>query len=141
LTDPAALKEAIANARDQHQAMIGMVAGVTALASREQVAPHVTVQPATIHNHLPEPRHEIHNHLPDQPAAVVQVTVPETVVHVENIVPAQISMAPIVNITNDVQPAPVTINNSHPAKAVQTVQRDANDEIVSTTTLYQNHQE
>jgi len=46
--------------------------------------------------------------------------------------------APVVNVTNDVKPAPVTVKNAHPAKAVQTVQRDENDEIVSTTTTYSN---
>ena len=34
------------------------------------------------------------------------------------------------------QTATVTVNNAFASKAVQTVQRDANDEIVSTTTDY-----
>jgi len=40
-------------------------------------------------------------------------------------------------VTVQVQPAPVTVNNTHPSRAVQTVQRDSNDEIVSTTTTYE----
>ena len=38
-----------------------------------------------------------------------------------------------------VQPAEVTVLNQHPARAEQTVERDANDEIVKTITTY--HQE
>jgi hypothetical protein len=73
---------------------------------------------------VPEPAApQVTNHVNVQPPAV-------------NVVAE--SAAPIVNITNDVQPAPVTVNNTHPARAVQTVQRDpATDEIVSTTTTYE----
>ena len=41
------------------------------------------------------------------------------------------------SFSNIVQPAPVTVNNAFPTRAVQTVERDANDEIVSTTTVYE----
>lgn len=70
----------------------------------------------------------IHNTIavPEQAAPVVNVAAP--VVNVP---------APIVNVTNDVQSAPVTVNNAFASKAVQTVQRDANDEITSTTTTYE----
>jgi phage gp29-like protein len=81
-------------------------------------------QPFVIHNNIA---------LPDQPAPVVNNTVN---------LPEQ--AAPVVNLSSPaitVQPAPVTVNNAFAAKAVQTVQRDANDEIVSTTTLYQSNQE
>ena len=63
----------------------------------------------------------IHIQLPEQAAPVVNITVE----------PAAVTVA------NTVQPAPVTVTNLHPARAVQTVQRDANDEIVSTTITYQ----
>lgn len=76
-----------------------------------QIDVHVPAQPAP----------QVSNHVTVQPADVKVVAE---------------SAAPIVNITNDVQPAPVTVNNTHPARAVQTVERDANDEIVSTTTTY-----
>ena len=81
-----------------------------------------------------------------QPAPVVNITadvhVPAQAAPVIQVQPAAVqvvaeSAAPIVNITNEVQPAPVTVNNTHPSKAVQTVQRDAKDEIVSTTTTYE----
>ena len=67
---------------------------------------------------------------PEEPAVAQQVQPAAVQVVAE-------SAAPIVNITNDVQPAPVTVNNTHPSKAVQTVQRDGKDEIVSTTTTYE----
>ena len=38
------------------------------------------------------------------------------------------------NVT--VQPADVTVNNMHPKRAVQTVERDENDEITRTVTEY-----
>ena len=62
----------------------------------------------------------------EQPAPIVQVDV-----HV----PPQ--AAPTVEVINQVQPAPVTVNNVHPARAVQTVERDANDEITKTITTYE----
>lgn len=102
------------------------------LASKEQPAPVVNIT-----NHMPEQRHETHNHI--APAAVEvrnQVNVPETTVHVEAIMPEQRSEAPVVNITNDVQPAPVTVNNTHPTKAVMVTKRDSNDEITGTETTY-----
>lgn len=76
-------------------------------------------EPLVIHNTI---------QVPEQSAPVVHNTVQ---------VPAQ--AAPVVNLSSPaitVQPAPVTVNNAFASKAVQTVQRDANDEIVSTTTTY-----
>lgn len=108
-----------------------------ALAQREQAAPNITLPAPVINMNLPEQRHEIHNHLPEQNAPVVNVTTQAPNVNVENIVTPQASAAPVIHITNEVQPAPVTVNNTHPSKAVQTVERDANDEIVSTTTVYE----
>ncbi len=135
--DAAAMQAAAANASAHQQAIIGMATGVMALAQREQVVPNITVPAPVINMSLPEQRHEIHNHLPEQAAPVVNLTTPAPNVNVENIVTPQASAAPVINITNDVQPAPVTVNNTHPSKAVQTVERDANDEIVSTTTTYE----
>lgn len=62
---------------------------------------------------------QIDVHVPAQPAPHIsnQVTVQPADVKV-----VAESAAPIVNITNDVQPAPVTVNNTHPARAVQTVE-------------------
>ena len=58
--------------------------------------------------------------MPEMPATVVNVTVEPTPVTFEATVPA----------------AQVVVNNAFASKAVQTVQRDSNDEIVSTTTVY-----
>lgn len=59
-----------------------------------------------------------------------QVTPPAIHLHLAE------QLAPIVNI--DVQPAPLTVNNAFAAKATQTVQRNANNEIVSTVIVYEN---
>lgn len=88
-----------------------------------------TAQPPTpptpaIHIHLPvgmvnvaapaPAQMKVDVHVPEQPVPVVHMAAP--------------------SIT--VQPADVVINNVHPTKAVQTVERDANDEIVQTVTHY-----
>jgi hypothetical protein len=67
-----------------------------------------------------------------------------TPIAVTNTVNVPEQAAPVINMAApniSVQPAPVTINNTHPAKAIQTVERDANDEIVRTVTNYQTNQE
>ena len=91
-------------------------AAVTLLANRPepqpQAAPIINVAPATVQ-------------FAEQMAPVVQVDV-----HV----PPQ--AAPTVEVINQVQPAPITVNNVHPAKSVQTFERDADLEILRATTIY-----
>jgi len=85
----------------------------------EQVAPVVNfAAPPGAAAQLP-PQFQIDVHVPAQEAPVVHVAAPAVTV----------------------QPAPVTVNNAFAARAVQTVQRDTNDEIVSTTTIYQTNPE
>ena len=97
--------------------MTSMSASFALVANRPepqpQAAPIIHVAPATVQ-------------FAEQMAPVVQVDV-----HV----PPQ--AAPTVEVINQVQPAPVTVNNVHPARAVQTVERDANDEITKTITTYE----
>ena len=62
----------------------------------------------------------------EQPAPIVQVDV-----HV----PPQ--AAPTVEVINQVQPAPLTVNNVHPHKSVQTFERDADLEILRATTIFE----
>lgn len=76
----------------------------------------------------------IHNNIA-QPA--IPVTVQNTVQVPEQPAPVVHLAAPAITV----QPADVVVNNMHPAKAVQTVERDANDEIVRTVTTYQSNQE
>lgn len=90
-----------------------------------------------INTTLPEQRHEIHNHLPEQ-SVTVEATMPEPHVTVEAIMPEQRSAdAPAITVINQVQPADVVVNNNHPKRAVQTVVRNAADEIASTVTTYE----
>jgi HK97 family phage portal protein len=65
------------------------------------------------------------------------IVIPAPQVTVEAIMPEQKQVSPTVNITNEVRPADVTVVNNHPKQAVQTVERDANDEIVRTVTKYE----
>jgi phage gp29-like protein len=94
-------------------------------------APVQASAPATIHLNAP-----ITIQMPEQAATVVNMAAPPApVVQVDVHVPTQ--PVPSVNITNEVQPAPVTVNNAFASKATQVVERDANDEIVSTVTTYE----
>jgi lambda family phage portal protein len=104
----------------------------------KQLAARETPLPVQHHIHLPEQRNEIHNHLP-APVVQTEVHVPETTVHVEAVMPAApAAPAPVVHITNDVQPAPVTVNNAFAAKATQTVNTNpTTGDIVSTVTVYE----
>jgi lambda family phage portal protein len=114
---------------------------VTSLATRGSAPAAPAPQPPAIINvTLPEQRHEHHTHIqaPEAPNVEVrnEVTIPETVVNVEAIMPQQERQA-VQPINIQVQPADVVVNNTHPSRAVQTVQRDAGDEIISTTTTYE----
>ncbi len=66
----------------------------------------------------------------------VKVNVPEPVVNIEAVMPANVKQdAPVVNV--NVAPADVTVVDNHPKRAVQTVERDENDEIVKTIITYE----
>lgn len=85
--------------------------------------PSVTVNMA---EHVPQqaPSVQVDVHVPEQAAPIVNVAAP--VVQVD---------APSVELT--VQPADVTVNNVHPSKAIQTVERDPEtQEITATVTTY-----
>lgn len=129
--------------RQRYEAMVGQ--------RREPAQPpRVEPQPLSVHVHMSEGMLKmdapvIHNNQTAAPTpnVYVDVHVPEAAaqpaapapnIQVDVHVPAQ--PAPSVTVTNDVQPAPVTVNNAFASRAVQTVQRDKNDEIVSTTTTY-----
>jgi lambda family phage portal protein len=63
------------------------------------------------------------------------VVIPAPQVTVEAIMPAVRAEAP--QVTVNVEPAAVTVVDSHPTRSVQTVERDANDEITRTVTTYE----
>ena len=90
----------------------------------EQPASQVTVN-APIHIRQADVQLEAH------------IETPEPVVHIEAVMPETRAEAPAVTVINQVEPAPVTVHNTHPARAVQTVERDDNDEIVRTVTTYE----
>ena len=80
--------------------------------------------------------------MPEQKPHVVEVrneiTVPETTVNVEAIMPELKAADPTpVTVINQVQPADVVVNNAFPKKSIQTVERDGNDEITRTVTEHQ----
>jgi lambda family phage portal protein len=115
---------------------------VTTLATRSAPAPAAPAPqpPAIINVTLPEQRHEHHTHIqaPEAPNVEVrnEVTIPETIVNVEAIMPEQQRQA-VQPINISVQPADVVVNNTHPARAVQVVERDDQDEITRTVTTYE----
>jgi HK97 family phage portal protein len=99
--------------------------------------------------------------LPEQPAHQVNnvINVPESIINVEAVMPEQ--GAPIINIAETVvnfeavmpeikaveqtpptvnvivQPSDVVVNNTHPSKAIQVVERNKSDEITKTITTYE----
>lgn len=106
------------------------------------VAPaQVTVEPANIHVapatvNLAPANVQVDVH---PAAAEINVMVePTPITMAVSPTPITVKVAPTpVTINNDVKPSEVIVNNTHPSKAVQTVQRDTKDEIVSTTTTYE----
>ncbi|MCG3177436.1 MAG: hypothetical protein MOGMAGMI_02410 [Candidatus Omnitrophica bacterium] len=76
---------------------------------------------------------EAHIHVPDQAAPIVSVAAPAVTITNE-VQPAPVS------VTNEIQPAPVTtvVVPTHPARAVQTVERDPDSlEVTRTVTTYE----
>lgn len=65
------------------------------------------------------------------------IVIPAPQVTVEAIMPETKQVAPTVNIVNEVRPADVTVVDNHPKRAIQTVERDGNDEIIRTVTNYE----
>lgn len=84
----------------------------------------------------PQPQVVVHVHpnihVPVQPASAITVQVPE---QPPAVVQVAVQPAPI-TVTNNVQPAEVTVVDNHPTRAEQVVERDGNDEIVKTVTVY-----
>ena len=111
---------------------------LAALESRQQPAPA-----PVINNYVTTPdvksETHVHNAAPAAPNVEVrnEINVPETTVNVEAIMPEQKAETPIVQVTNQVQPTSVVVNNAFPTKAVQVVERDAKDEITKTVTTYE----
>jgi len=147
--------------------MVRLMAAALALAelkgmdsARSEVAPlpaFADAQAGTLLEATPDPRlDQISASVAALQTSVDLLASKEAFVIHNNIVPSTVQVpvsvtaqmpeqaAPVVNLASPsitVQPAEVVINNTHPTRAVQTVQRDANDEIVSTTTTYQSNQE
>jgi len=126
-----------AQAQAQASTLQAMGAAVQSMGQALASAPQAPAAPV-FNVTMPEHRSEIHNHLP-APVVNTDVHVPETTVNVEAVMPAApAAPAPVVNITNDVKPAPVTVNNAFAAKATQTVNTDpTTGDIVSTVTVYE----
>jgi hypothetical protein len=117
---------------DANQRHLEMLSGaMVQLLGREQPAPTITVN-------LPEQRTENHHHIAAPKVEIRNaITTPEPIVHVEAVMPEYRTDAPSVTVVNQVQPADVIVNNAHPVRAVQTVERDASDEILRTVTTYE----
>lgn len=65
------------------------------------------------------------------------IVIPAPVVNVEAIMPEVRAEVPTINVVNQVQPSPVTVVDNHPTRAIQTVERDRDDEIIRTVTVYE----
>ena len=99
-------------------------------------------EPQRIDVRLEQPASQVTVHAPitiRQPDVQLEahIETPEPQVHIEAVMPEARADAPAVTVINQVQPADVTVHNTHPARAIQTVERDENDEIVRTVTTYE----
>jgi HK97 family phage portal protein len=65
------------------------------------------------------------------------IVIPAPNVTVEAVMPEVKQVNPVVNVYNEVKPSDVTVVDNHPSRAIQTVERDANDEIVRTVTKFE----
>lgn len=131
--------QAPAEAPERMAALLADVRAMVAEQRKEQPpAPPPSPPQINVTVNHPEQRHEHHVHVP---AATVEVrneiNTPEPVVHVEAVLPELRAEAPQVHVVNQVQPAAVTVVDNHPTRAVQTVERDADDEITRTVTVYE----
>lgn len=92
--------------------------------------------PPIIHNHV-----TTHEHKHEFKAGDVNVTapikIPESNVTIEAVLPEVKQTPPVVTVQNVVQPAEVTVVDNHPKRAIQTVERNAADEIVRTVIDYE----
>lgn len=93
-------------------------------------------QPPVINNYvnLPEQNNITNVNTPDIKNVI---NVPENNVVVEAVMPELKQVNPTVNVYNDVKPSDVTVVDTHPKRAVQTVERDANDDISKTIITYE----
>lgn len=82
---------------------------------------------------LPEMKH---NNVFNLSQPNIEIVTPEPIVNVEAVMPEHKQVPPIVNVTNEVSPATVTVVDNHPKRAVQTVERKG-DEIVKTVITYE----
>jgi hypothetical protein len=128
----------VATRRADHEPLLRVMSDlVINLQNQEKPEP----MPLNVHVHMPEGlvrmepsanNIQVDVHVPEAaapaPAAPANIQVD---VHVPQ------AAAPQISIVNDVQPSEVTVHNTHPAKAIQTVERDSNDEITRTVTTYE----
>lgn len=118
-------------AQRQHTELLAVIAGMNKQTNVNLSTADIETQMrglvTTMQDHIKQVATEmpIIVNVPEQAAPVVNVNVPAQTINVA---------APVVNMEANVPPAQVVVQ--HPSKAVQTVQRDKNDEIISTTTEY-----
>jgi lambda family phage portal protein len=130
--EPAVKDLALQQSQQQARSLDAMMAAITAQATREAPAPVINVHhpisvqtPANIIN-VPEQR--------TAELAAININVQPTPVQITNAVqPTAVEVT--ANFEATVPPAQVVMQ--HPTRAVQVVERDANDEITQTVTTYE----
>jgi hypothetical protein len=93
-------------------------------------------QPPVINNYVTLPKQENITNV-NTPDIKNVINVPENNVVVEAVMPELKQVNPAINVYNEVKPSNVTVVDNHPKRAVQTVERDANDEISKTIITYE----
>ncbi|MFN3983116.1 MAG: phage portal protein, partial [Caldilinea sp.] len=138
LADPPAPSPEGGAASSEIGALASEIRRLQELALAHKSTPTTITPNVHVHATFPEQKHEHHVHATVEGARVTnEIAVPEPVVHVEAIMPEVKLSSPIVNVRNEVAPAPVTVVDNHPTRAIQVVERDADDEIVRTVTTFE----
>ena len=121
---------------DNMQSLMDEVKSLKSLVSASTKSAPAPAPAPVINNYvnLPEQKNVTNVNTPDIKNVI---NVPENNVIVEAVMPELKQVNPTVNVYNEVKPSDVTVVDNHPKRAVQTVERDANDEISKTIITYE----
>ena len=137
VSDPMADIQTQLDNQQRNDSMKGLMDEVKSLKSLVQVSQKsAPVQPQVINNYVNLPKQENVTNV-NTPDIKNVINVPENNVVVEAVMPELKQVNPTVNVYNDVKPSDVTVVDNHPKRAVQTVERNANDDITKTIITYE----
>lgn len=137
VSDPMADIQSRLDDQQRDDNMQSLMDEVKSLKSLVQVSQKSAPAPApVVNNYVTLPKQENVTNV-NTPDIKNVINVPENNVIVEAVMPELKQVNPTVNVYNDVKPSDVTVVDNHPKRAVQTVERNANDDITKTIITYE----